>query len=410
MEDESCNPRSLSWLVKSCIPHSQSDTRRKTVFVPRLSDQSQPENQKSTNISSLPDDILIETLARVSPSSLPNISLVCRRWAHALDSPSFLHLRRKRGSVRRTLFALAVSDLGLVSATHRIGSDSSWLTSRFDSLPLGIIDASFSQLRLLALGRSVYVVGRNGTIRHDTWTGASSRRASMLFPRKKFAAAAVGGRIYVAGGSALTPAVEEYNPAADAWRVVTEAPRRRYGCLGAAADGIFYVVGGLRIGSPRGGRMEAHVYASSMDMYDVEAGTWLRSRHVPGRGCVVGACAAGGHVYVVASQAVELSFWRWDGRKGSEGFGEWCRLRSPPVPAQARLDSAVRFSCVGMGEKVALIQVFGCIDDLLRRSGRSCRGLKEGLVLVYDTEVGEWSRGPDLPETFRRAACVCVEC
>jgi hypothetical protein len=38
------------------------------------------------------------------------------------------------------------------------------------------------------------------------------------------------------------------------------------------------------------------------------------------------------------------------------------------------------------------------------------RGLREGLVLVYDSVAGEWSRGPDLPEVIRRAACVCVEC
>ncbi|XP_058079130.1 F-box/kelch-repeat protein At5g26960 [Magnolia sinica] len=421
MEDASCNPRSLSWLVKSCIPNPHTDTRRKTILLPRLSDNSTPENRPEnhpiphnlTSFSSLPDDLLIETLSRVSPSSLPSVSLVCRRWAHALDSPAFHDLRRTHGRIQHTLYAVAVSDFGVLSATHRIGSDTSWTTAPFpgiESLPPEIFDVSFSHMRMLALGRSIYVVGRNATVRYDTWTGSATPGAPMLFPRKKFAAAAVGGRIYAAGGAACTASVEEYDPGSDTWRVVAEAPRRRYGCVGAAVDGIFYVIGGLRIGAPRGGRMEAHVYASSMDLYDVEAGAWLRSRHVPGGGCVVGACGAGGYVYVLASHAVELSFWRWDGKRGSAGFGEWCRLKSPPLPAQVRLDSAVRFSCVGIGERVALIQVFGCIDDLLRRSGRSCRGLKEGLVLVYDSGPGEWSRGPDLPEMFRRAACVCVEC
>lgn len=249
----------------------------------------------------------------------------------------------------------------------------------------------------------------------------------MLFPRKKFAAAVVSNKIYVAGGagSKAASAVEEYDPESDTWRVVAHSQRRRYGCIGAAVDGIFYVIGGLRIGGAfgngaGGGGVEAHVYASSMDLYDVEARVWLRSRAVPGGGCVVAACAvAAGYIYVLASHAVELSFWRFDARRkcsgsgggGGEGFGEWCRMKSPPMPTQIRLDGTVRFCCVGgVGDKVVLVQIAGCIDDLLRRSGRSQRGLKEGLVLVYDGVGGEWSRAADLPEVIRRAACVSVEC
>ncbi|KAF9615504.1 hypothetical protein IFM89_023886 [Coptis chinensis] len=48
--------------------------------------------------------------------------------------------------------------------------------------------------------------------------------------------------------------------------------------------------------------------------------------------------------------------------------------------------------------------------ELLRRSGRNCRGMKEGLVLVYDCEIGEWSRELDLPKVIRRADCVSVDC
>lgn len=257
-------------------------------------------------------------------------------------------------------------------------------------------------------------------LRCDTWTGTLVSKPAMLEQRKKYAVAVILGRIYVAGGCARSLAVEEYNPVANKWSVVSQSPRKRYGCVGAAVDGVFYVIGGLKIGSSvneglawrtrASGPEAAHVYASSMDLYDVEARVWLRSRAVPGGGCVVAACSAGGHVYILSSHAVELSFWRFNGERKSSSFGEWCRIKAPPLPAQVRLDTTVRFCCVGVGEKVVLIQVTGCIDDLLRRSGRSERGLKEGLFLVYDPAAGEWSRGPDLPEVIRRAACVCVEC
>ncbi|XP_010247220.1 PREDICTED: F-box/kelch-repeat protein At5g26960 [Nelumbo nucifera] len=423
---ESCNSRGFSWLVKSCFPNPQHETRRGPTLLTRISDKNPPESRPEnrhhkheTTFSFLPDDILLECLSRVSPSSLPSVSLVCRKWSQLLDSPGFYDLRRNLGHLRQTVFAVAFTDYGVYATMHRIGDETSWRTTSFPAVEMvapEIFDGSFSHARLTAIGRHIYIIGRNATIRYDTWTGVITSRAPMIFPRKKFAAAVVAGKIYVTGGggASRTSAVEQYDPETDTWRVAAESPRRRYGCIGAAVDGVFYSIGGLKIGgvaeATRGVGSEAHVYASSMDLYDVEARAWLRSRAVPGGGCVVAACAAGGYIYVLASHAVELSFWRYDGRRKSGGFGEWCRMKSPPLPAQVRLDSTVRFCCVGVGEKVVLVQAVGCIDDLLRRSGRSCRGLKEGLVLVFDYAAGEWSRGADLPAIIRRAACVCVEC
>ncbi|OVA14818.1 F-box domain [Macleaya cordata] len=446
---ENCNSRGFSWLMKSCFPNPQQETLRETTYLIRNSDRTLSRNRsevqnhsRQTPFTSLPDDLLLECLSRVSPSSLASVSVVCRRWSLLINSSAFLDLRRNLGHLRRTIFAFSVTDFGVYAANHTIGdeSETAWkLSNPFNAIQTvnnsGLFERSFSHARLTAIGRVVFIINRDITLQYDTWTGNLTSRSPMLFPRKKFAAATIAGKIYISGGAARNEVVEEYEPETDTWRVVAEAPRRRYGCIGAAVDGVFYVIGGLKIGGgggggneciTRGGCSEAHLYASSMDLFDVQSGLWMRSRTVPGGGCVVAACAAGGYVYVLASHAVELSFWRYDGRRrrrsAGSGFGEWCRMKNPPLPAQVRVDSTVRFSCVGVGgeesnnnnnndnNKVVLVQVVGCIDDLLRRSGRSCRGLKEGLVLVYDGEVGEWSRGVDLPEIIRRAACVCVEC
>lgn len=427
---ESCNSRHFSWLMKSCFPNPNHSA---TAAQPSSFNNSDcPYNSSAVAvaaaISSLPDDLLLECLTRVPSSSLPSLSLVCRRWSRLLLSPSFSLLRRRRGLLRHTLFALSATDSALFSATLRLhGSDSVsdsdsgsslWTVSAF--LPEDDDLWTFpSHARISSIGPRIFIVGRNATLRYDTWTGTVTAKSPMLLSRKKFAIAAVFGRIYVAGGGPRTTSVEEYDPEEDKWRVVATASRSRFGCIGASADGIFYVIGGLKLGASgndlsraTSAGAEAHVYASSMDLYDVESRAWLRSRAVPGGGCVVAACAAAGFIYVLASHAVELSFWRFDARRksGGGGFGEWRRIRSPPLPAQVRVDSTVRFSCAGVGDKVVLIQVAGCIDDLLRRSGRSTRGLKEGLVLVYDTAAEEWNRAADLPEIIRRAACVCVEC
>lgn len=413
---ETCNSRHFSWLMKSCFPNP-NDKSLSPHHHQHLLKVSAP------TLSSLPDDLLLECLSRLPASSLHSAASVCRRWSRILDSTAFSDLRRLHGLLRPAVFALSSLGSALLSASLRLdpGSDPLWRVSLFlpdgGGFPPASFQGLFSHARLAAIGPRIYIIGRNAVARYDTWTGSVASRSPMTFSRKKFAVAVHSGRIYVAGGSGgRTSAVEEYDPDCDRWSVVSEAPRRRYGCVGASVDGVFYVIGGLRIG-PSGGTnpsraagAEAHVYASSMDLYDVEARGWLRSRAVPGGGCVVAACAAVGHVYVLASHALELSFWSFDARRKSGGFGDWSRAKSPPLPTQVRLDSTVKFSCVGVGDKVVLVQVTGCIDDLLRRSGRSGRGLREGLVLVYDTAAGEWRRGADLPEVIARATCACVEC
>ncbi|MCL7027834.1 hypothetical protein MKW94_013067 [Papaver nudicaule] len=447
MGENYCNSRGFSRIMKSCFPNPQQESHH-LIIKPSMRSNTNNRLEESTSlffISILPDDLLVECLSRVPSTSLSSLSLVCRKWFQILNSASYFDLRRIHGHLRRKLYAFSVTDYGVYAANHCVeesgdcqedggATSSGWTLSSPFSASGMLTQGSFSHSRVVSIGKVIYIINRDVTLGYDTWMGVVMVKSPMLYPRKKFATANVNGRIYISGGAARNEVVEEYEPETDTWRVVSEAPRRRYGCIGAAVDGVFYVIGGLKIGGgggknevvARGGCSEAHLYASSMDLFDVQSRVWLRSRTVPGGGCVVAACAAGGYVYILASHAVELSFWRFDGRRkrsggGSGGvFGEWCRMQSPPLPAQVRLDSSVRFSCVGIGgedhgsggktNKVVLVQVLGCIDDLLRRSGRSCRGMKEGLVLVYDGNAEEWSRGVDLPEVIRRASCVSVEC
>ncbi|CAN4120066.1 unnamed protein product [Withania somnifera] len=418
MSDNSCNSRHFSWLMKSCFPNNQHPSpHHPTPIVPLTS---------TNTISSLPDDLLLECLSRVTHSELPSLPLVCSRWSHILDSPAFHLLRQRHRLLRLTLFAVSVSEGTLFVASCGLENACSWKIS-------SVNDTFFENgSRLSAIGRKIYVIGRTAMLRYDTWTGKVVGLQGPVYPRKKFATAVVGGKIYVAGGCSTAAAVvEEYDPSSNKWLVVANVPKKRYGCVGASVDGIFYIIGGLKLGGgplnemPRGSAhvyassmnfydsvngvppgggassmlmaRESHIYASSMDLYDTVNGVWLKSRSVPGGGCVIAACAAAGEIYILSSHA-------------SSGFGEWRRIKPPPLPAQVRIESRVRFSCVGVGEKVVLVQVNGCIDDLLWRSGRVERGMKEGLVLVYDCCGGEWSRGVDLPEGIRRPACVCVEC
>ncbi|KAL6905670.1 hypothetical protein ACP4OV_003271 [Aristida adscensionis] len=445
MAAESCHSRSLSWLARSCIPADPARHIAVPVPIPAsTAADAAADAEEECPICGLPDELLLECLARVPRASLPALPAVCRRFASLLASHAFLHLRRAHGRLRPSLLAVAVPahghGHGAASARAlllRLHASSSSAAARPEvevsalPLPLSLLHCvgggssalALAHARAVALGRDVYLVGRGATLRVDALTGVARACAPTLFPRKKFAAAAVGGRIYVAGGSARTAAVEEYDPAADAWRVVAEAPRRRYGCAGAGAGGVFYVAGGVAVSAPGARALEAHVCAGSVDALHVASGgAWARTRAVPAGGCVVGACGAGDHLYVVASHAVELSFWRWCGgvnRGGGGGGGDgssinrgacgWVALAAPPVPRGAvGLGMAVRvaMAAVGGDRVVAVVNV-----SAVRGHNAAAGAVAlEGAVLVYDIAGGTWSRAPDLPPGFRRAACAAVEC
>jgi len=425
MAAESCHPRGLSWFARSCIPADPARHTAVPVPIPvpvSVPDAEDPDPEAEPPIAALPDELLLEILARVPRASLPSLPAVCRRFASLLASQAFLHLRRARGRLRPCLLAVSSSSSSssaraLLLHLHHASASSSSLDVAALPLPLPLLLPPHA--RAVAVGRHVYLVGRGATLRVDPLTGAARACAPTLFPRSKFAAAAVGARIYVAGGSARTAAVEEYDPSADAWRVVAEAPRRRYGCAGAGAGGVFYVAGGVAVGAGGGGGggaaavVEAHACAGSVDALHVASGAWAwaRPRAVPGGGCVVGACGAGdGHLYVVASHAVDLSFWRWHGG-GGRGGGGWVALEAPPVPRGAvGLGVAVRVAMAGVGaDRVAAVVNVAAVRGHAAAAAAS-GGAVEGLVLVYDIGGGRWSRASDLPPGFRRAACTAVEC
>ena len=80
-----------------------------------------------------------------------------------------------------------------------------------------------------------------------------------------------------------------------------------------------------------------------MDLYDVEAHAWLRSRAILGRGCVVVTCSTVGHVYILVSHAVELLFREQSGFGSSRGLYQ--RLVVTEWEKFVRLE---RRACVGV--------------------------------------------------------------
>ncbi|XP_078148880.1 F-box/kelch-repeat protein At5g26960-like [Carex rostrata] len=427
----SCHSRSLSWLTKPCIPSERDPHRHFSTPSPLpLRFISTPIPTPATAISALPDDLLLECLSRLPASSLPSLPLVSRRFNRLLNSDSLPFLRRSLGLLNHSLIAVSLSsDLTLLSFSilpfHHSSSNQSGIFANFESstLPLSIASGNFSHARAVSISRFVYLIGRGAMIRFDVWTGSVTICREPVFPRKKFAVAAVDGRIYVAGGSSRTSSVEEYDPETNSWRVITEATCRRYGCVGAStANGIFYIAGGLGLNSTQN-TLDARTCAGSIDAYHISSGTWLRTHSgpiatVPAGGCILGACGIGDMLYIMASHALEISFWRWNatitrGNSNSNNQVRWDRLKPPPVPvAGGQVGTGLRFSCtctaVGSNKVAALVHV-----SAVAVRGRVRAAADNDMVaalFVYDVLSGEWTRGPHVPSGSRRTSCVAVEC
>src|SRR5205085_11410419 len=79
--------------------------------------------------------------------------------------------------------------------------------------------------------------------------GVWTEKAHLPEPRGEVAAAAAGGKIYVLGGSALGEDAqtlnEEYDPAADRWRVRAPMPRGLSHVGAVGMNGRIPVVGGF---------------------------------------------------------------------------------------------------------------------------------------------------------------------
>ena len=102
-------------------------------------------------------------------------------------------------------FAVSATDFGLYAASLRFEDDvdgvCNWKVSLFlanDAVSLGNFHGLLSHARLSAVGSKIFIIDRNAMVRYDT----------------------------------------------DTWRVVCQAPRRRYGCISTSVEGVFYVIGG----------------------------------------------------------------------------------------------------------------------------------------------------------------------
>jgi N-acetylneuraminic acid mutarotase len=186
--------------------------------------------------------------------------------------------------------------------------------------------------------------------------------------RSYFAAAQIGGGVYVSGGMVGASGkyvlrLDRFDPARGTWTRLPDQPAPARAAAGAAYRGKLYVVAGQ---TPAG--TSRRVLA-----YDPRARRWSTRAPLPAPRYNAAAAALGGKLYVaggVAKYAPTRSFFVYDGRRWHTG---------PPVPQALHTQALVAYR----GELWS-IGGFDAAGDAVRS------------VWIYSPRTDRWRRGPQL--------------
>lgn len=141
---------------------------------------------------------------------------------------------------------------------------------------------------LIALGPVRYAEDVVSVSEYDPATDVWRSRAPMPWERTDFATAELGGKVYVIGGRTrflpgphwngyvgVLATVQRYDPAADRWEELPPMPTARQLASAAAVDGKLYVAGGVDLVSGR------QTLFSTVEEYDPSTSRWRARTSMP---------------------------------------------------------------------------------------------------------------------------------
>ncbi len=147
-------------------------------------------------------------------------------------------------------------------------------------------------------------------------------------PRNEVALAAIGGKVYVVGGSVggvAVPQIDEYDPASDGWRTRAAMPKGLDHLGVAVADGKIITVGGF-IGSVHRGAV------SDVYEYNVATDTWRTLAPMKNPRGSVAVAVLDGKVHAVGGRGVDNSFTVGTHEVFDPATGQWSERAPLPQP------------------------------------------------------------------------------
>lgn len=198
----------------------------------------------------------------------------------------------------------------------------------------------------------------------------------MPTPRTGFAAATLGGDIYIIGGEGYDDAgydfdpldtVEIYNPQTDNWRTGTAMPTVRKSPVAAVVNGKLYVIGGTNVINPAG--------LSTVEEYNPVTDSWITKTEMPTGRFAAAACVVDNKIYVVGGTSGGFSLDTFE--MYDPALNSWASLEAMPTPREGLAAAAVNGKVYAMGG-------YGLPGHL-------------ATVEEYDPGLGTWSAKADMP-------------
>lgn len=124
--------------------------------------------------------------------------------------------------------------------------------------------------------------------------------ASMPTPRYAFAAGAIDGKLYAAGGfgAGTLDVLERYDPASDTWTALASMPTARAAVMGGVAGHTLYVAGGLFQDAAGSQTVE-----DAVEAYDATNGVWAPRVPLPEPRHSGAAAVVNGILYVIGGMS-----------------------------------------------------------------------------------------------------------
>lgn len=165
----------------------------------------------------------------------------------------------------------------------------------------------------------------NTVFEYDPATTNWTARAPMPTARSAGAAAVIGNLIYVAGGRSPSTAQDfaVYDVINNQWRTLADLPTGRNHLAAAAVDGRVYVAGG-RLGPGFESAMTA-----ALEVYDPVAGTWAARAPLPAPRGGVNGIAVGGCFFVFGGEGPNGVFTA--NEMYSASLNRWFKLEPLPI-------------------------------------------------------------------------------
>jgi Kelch motif len=166
---------------------------------------------------------------------------------------------------------------------------------RLADMPAGV-----AKFGAAALGGKIYVAGgydtRSGVLVYDIASDRWETGRAMLQGSDNLAVLAAGGKVYAIGGEART-AVQIFDPVANAWSAGPASPAIRFASAAAVLNGRLHLVGGWNYSNTASASVATH------GVLDTTTQTWASAAALATARNAAGAATVANRVYVVGGRA-----------------------------------------------------------------------------------------------------------